>query len=154
MVFIWKNSNQWGRIYLTWLYQMEVHSYFLNLFLSKLNKATWHCPPDRDAKRADITYLCYSFQDGAHFWTITCTDRNRNCEHCAVRPVFFTLWPKHRSASKVLLTIYEHNNLKILHHQLVINLASNITIHLVQSIQLMLSIIVMLLSLPNVTKYL
>ena len=102
-------------------------------------------------------YLSYSFQGDANFWTM---HWNWNREHCAVRSVLSTLWSKHRSDSRVLLTIYQHNNLKILHHQLnlVINCSLNSIEHnnwdLMQSIQPMLNIIVMLLSLINVMKYL
>ena len=47
------------------------------------------------------------------------TDRNRNCEHYAVGSVLLTLWSKHRSDSRALLTtIYQHNNLIILHNKL------------------------------------
>ena len=50
-----------------------------------------------------------------------CTDRNRNRERCAVRPVLLTLWSQHSSDSRVLLTIYQHDN-PIIQLNLMINI--------------------------------
>ena len=66
-----------------------------------------------------------------------CTDRSRNREQaCAIK----TLWSKHRSDSRVLQTIYQHNvnNPIIVHRQL--NLVA--LIDLMESIQPMLNIII------------
>ena len=65
-------------------------------------------------KAADVYSICAGLSK-ANF-VVQCTDRNRNREHCAVSSVLITLLSKHRSDSRVLLKIYQHNNLIILHH--------------------------------------
>ena len=86
-------------------------------------------------------------------------NRSRNHEQCAVRSVpLITLSSKFRSDNRVLLTIYQHNNDNDIHHKLnlginfSLEMASNTIIDMMQSIQPILNITVMLLSLMNVTK--
>ena len=65
---------------------------------------------DRDAKSGRYARFICAILSKAVLIFGPCTDRNRNREHCAVRSVLLILWSKHRSGSRVLLTIYEHNN--------------------------------------------
>ena len=92
--------------------------------MSDLPDVTLPCPCSVNCTYTDSTardakgygrYICAILSRAVLIFGLW-TDRNRNRGHCAVRSVLLILWSKHRSDSRVLLTIYQDNNPLILHH--------------------------------------